>query len=116
MADVAFEQAGIKVERLEEFEQLRGALQRVFGKEQVERFLRTLEKKRILVRDFAAVLEKRVLEEVDGALAAAGKPAKALYASLALSDQAQIREFYLVELENVEPQLRRKFQNIYRYA
>jgi hypothetical protein len=115
-ADVAFEQAGIKVEKEEEFGQLRGALQRVFGKEQVGKFLKKLESRRILVRDLAAVLEKRVLEEVDGTLAGSKKPAKDLYQSLALSDQAQIRELYLVEVENVDPELRRKFQNIYRYA
>ena len=116
MPDVAFEQASIKVERVEEFGQLRGVLQRAFGKEQVGKFLKKLESKRILVRDFESVLEKRVLEQVDGALAGSGKTAKELYQSLAVSDQAQIREFYLVAVENVEPELRRKFQSIYRYS
>ncbi len=114
MSDVAFEQAGIKVEKTEEFDQLRGALERAFRGGQVGKFLKALESRRIPVRNFEAVLEKRVLERVDGALAGSGKAAKALYQSLAVSDQAQIREFYLVALENVEPGLRRKFQNIYR--
>jgi hypothetical protein len=114
MSNVAFEQAGIKVEKAEEFGRLRGALERAFGRERVEEFLKKLESRRIPVRNFEAMLEKRVLEQVDPALAGTGKGAKALYESLALSDQAQIREFYLVALENVEPVLRRKFQNIYR--
>ncbi len=113
---MAFEQAGIKVEKEAEFGRLRGALERALAPGQAGKFLKKLESRRILVRDFEAVLEKRVLEEVDGTLAAAGRPAKELYQSLALSDQAQIREFYLVAVENVDPELRRKFHNIYRYA
>ena len=113
---MAFEQAGIKVEKEAEFGQLRGALERALAPGQAGKFLKKLESRRVPVRNFEAVLEKRVLEEVDGALAAAGKPAKELYQSLALSDQAQLREFYLVAVENVDPELRRKFQNIYRYA
>ncbi|HUK87556.1 MAG TPA: hypothetical protein VLT85_07825 [Terriglobales bacterium] len=115
-ADVAFEQAGIKVEKVEEYGQLRGALERALAPGQAGKFLKRLESRKILVRSFEAVLEKRVLEQVDGALAASGRSARELYQSLALSDQAQIREFYLVAVENVDPELRRKFQNIYRYA
>ena len=116
MSDLAFEQAGIKVEKTEEFGQLRGALERAFAKERVEKLLKKLESRSIPVRDFEALLEKQVLEQVDGTLAGSGKSAKALYQSLALSDQAQIREFYLMALENVAPELRGKFRNIYRYC
>jgi hypothetical protein len=115
MSHLAFEQAGIKVEKTEEFGQLRGALERAFASGQVEKFLKKMESRRLAVRDFEALLEKRVLEQVDGVLAGPGKSAKALYESLALSDRAQIREFYLVALENVAPELRRRFRNIYRY-
>ena len=41
--------------------------------------------------------------------------AQGLYGTLPLSDQAQIREFYLSKLEEVSAELRTKFQKIYRY-
>ena len=41
--------------------------------------------------------------------------AQTLYRALTVSDQAQIREFYLTRVEEVDPGLRRKFQQLYRY-
>jgi len=38
-----------------------------------------------------------------------------LYQSLTLSDQAQIREFYLSRLEGVAVALRHKFKKLYQY-
>ena len=109
---VGFEQAAIKVEKAHEFEQLRAAVERAFLPERAERFLKQLDRKGIRVRDFDSLLAERVLEE-----AAAGTDlnAKQLYLSLTLSDQAQMREFYLSKLEGVDVTLRHKFRKLYQY-
>jgi hypothetical protein len=63
------------------------------------------------VRDFDSVLAKRVLEQV-GALSGS---AKDLYAALTLTDQAQMKEFYLSKIEEASPELRAKYQKLYQY-
>jgi hypothetical protein len=54
-----------------------------------------------------------VFEKVDDTLAKLG--AQTLYQALTVSDQAQMREFYLTGVEEVEPRLRTRFQQLYRY-
>ncbi len=111
----AFQQAGISIEKLEEFAQLQSALQRVFDRQNVESFLRLLQRKKVPIRDFDRVLNERLIEAVDSALAKGGKRAKQLYDELSLSDRAQIREFYLTALEEIDLPLREKFNKLYRY-
>jgi hypothetical protein len=41
--------------------------------------------------------------------------ARQLYGSLTLSDQAQMREFYLSKLETLDNALRHKFKKLYQY-
>jgi hypothetical protein len=106
-----FEQAAIKVEKAEEFARLQAAIEQAFLPEKVERFLKQLDRKGIRIRDLDAVLAKRVLED----LAAPGTNAQHLYQALTLSDQAQIREFYLSKLEGVDVALRHKFKKLYQY-
>jgi len=77
----------------------------------IERFLKQLDRKGIRVRDFDGVLAKSVLE----GFAEPGFKAQQLYASLPLSDQALIREFYLSKLEGVDTALRHKFKKLYQY-
>jgi len=108
---VAFEQAAIKVEKAQEFAGLQAAIEQVFLPEKVEEFLKQLERKGIRIRDFDAVLGQRVLE----GLAGSGLNAQQLYQSLPVSDQAQMREFYLSKLEGVDVALRHKFKKLYQY-
>ena len=108
---MAFEQAAIKVERAQEFARLRAAVERAFLPEKAERFLKRLDRKGIRVRDLDAVLAQRVLE----GLGEAGLEAQQLYQSLPVSDQAQMREFYLSQLESVGLALRHKFKKLYQY-
>jgi hypothetical protein len=108
---MAFEQASIKVEKAEEFDALRAAVEQVFQAANVEQFLKQLDRKRIRVRDLNAVLGQRVLE----GFAHPGLNAKQLYEALPMSDQAQMREFYLSKLETVEQSLRHKFKKLYQY-
>jgi hypothetical protein len=106
---VAFEQAAIKVEKAQEFARLQAAIEQVFLPEKTERFLKQSDRKGIRVRDFDAILAQRVLDG-DTAL-----NAQQLYQSLTLSDQAQMREFYLSKLEGVATALRHKFKKLYQY-
>ena len=108
---MAFEQAAIKVEKAQEFGQLQVAVEQVFLPEKVERFLKQLDRKSIRVRDLDAVLAQRVLE----AFGEAGLNARQLYESLPVSDQAQMREFYLSKLEGVDIGLRHRFKKLYQY-
>jgi hypothetical protein len=109
---MAFEQAAIKVEKVDEFERLRRAVEIAFSPEKVKRFLRGLQRAKVRIRDFDAVVALYGLE------VATGEPdfrARKLYNSLSLSDKAQIREFYLSKLEGVEITLRHKFKKLYQY-
>ena len=64
-------------------------------------------------------LSSLVAREVAGAVGreagASGKTAQQLYDALPVSDQAQMREFYLTTLEAVDAGLREKFNKLYRY-
>ena len=108
---MAFEQAAIKVQKTQEFARLQGAIEHAFLPGKVERFLKQLDRKGIRVRDFDALLAQRVLEGIGEA----GLDALQLYQSLALSDQAQMREFYLSKIEKVDTALRHKFRKLYQY-
>jgi len=108
-----FQQAAVRIERQQEFEELKGAIERAFGPKKVEEFLKQVQSKGIRVRDFEAVLAKGIFERIDATLAKSR--AQTLYQALALSDQGQLREFYLSKIEEVEPRLRTKFQKLYRY-
>jgi hypothetical protein len=108
---MAFEQATIKVEKEKEFGELKGAISRAFAPENVEKYLKKVASSGLRVRDFDSVLAKRVLEQV-GALSGS---AKDLYAALTLTDQAQMKEFYLSKIEEASPELRARFQKLYQY-
>jgi hypothetical protein len=110
-----FQQAGLPIERLEEFGQLRSAMTRTFASTAVERFLRLLQRKGVPIRDFDRVLREKLLEQADLTLAQSGKTAQQLYAALTVNDQAQVREFYLTTLEAIDLPLREKFNKLYRY-
>jgi hypothetical protein len=110
---MAFEQAAIKVEKEQEYAKLQAAVEQAFLPENAERFLKRLDRKGIRVRDFDRVLVRRALEEAGGAKPEAG--ALELYQVLPLSDQAQMREFYLSKLETVDTALRHRFKKLYQY-
>ena len=112
---VGFQQAVIKVEKEKEFEELKGVITRVFSPERVEKFLKRIQSQGIRVREWDRVVAQRVFERVDDTLKKSGITTHHLYRALTLSDHAQIREFYLSRLEEVDQKLRTKYQKIYRY-
>jgi len=112
---MAFQQAPITVQKTEDFEQLKAAVERVFGATAVQKFYSRLESKNMGAREFEKIVNSGLLELVDATLARSGKTAKELWESLALSDQALMREFYLEKIEQVDPATRNKFRKVYRY-
>jgi hypothetical protein len=108
----SFEQAAIKVEKAQEFAKLQAAVEQAFLPGKTERFLKQLDRKGIRVRDFDAILAQHILE---GVVEEAKLNARHLYESLLVSDQAQMREFYLSKLEGVDVALRHKFKKLYQY-
>ena len=110
-----FQQAGIRIEKLDEFEQLHLALTRIFAPAAIETFLRLLQRKGVPIRDFPRVLREKLLEKADATLARSGRSVQQLYDALTISDQAQMREFYLTTLEVVDQPLRERFNKLYRY-
>jgi hypothetical protein len=109
---VKFEQGTIKIEKAEEFGQLQRAVEEALSAEKVKRFLKSLRRGRIRIRDFDGVIVTKTLEAMTGR---ADWNARQLYGSLTLSDQAQMREFYLSKVEEVDPTLRAKFHKLYQY-
>jgi hypothetical protein len=107
---MGFEQATIKIEKEKEYEELKSAIVHAFSAERIEKFLKRVDREGVRVRDWDSVLAQRILERVVEGIAARG-----LYEALPVSDQAQIREFYLSRVEDVDPSLRTKFQKLFRY-
>jgi hypothetical protein len=110
-----FEQATIKIEDEQKFGELKDSITRAFAPGKVEKFLKKVQGAGVRIRHLEPILEKGLVEQVDEVLKKSGKTSKGLYQALPLSDQAQMREFYLSKMEEVSPELRSKFQKIYRY-
>jgi hypothetical protein len=110
-----FEQAGIKVEKEQEFQALKQSIERLLSPALIEKFFNKLEKKSVRIRDFEKVLDLKLMEAVDETLAKSGKPAKQLYGSLPVTDQGQVRELYLTKIEEVSQELRQKYHKLYSY-
>jgi len=110
---LTFEQAGLRVEKEKEFSELKGVIERLFAPDNAEKFLGALHKNGIRVRDFDLLIPSGVLERLDPSLHEFG--ARKLYEALPLSDRAQVREFYLFKVEEVEPGLRARFHKLYQY-
>jgi len=107
---VGFQQATIPIEKKPEFELLRDAIDKAYAPPRVEKFLGSMKSKGINVRHFDRVLAEKLIEKVYPQVESAGS----LYESLTMTDQAQMREFYLERLEKVSNELRKKFFSIYR--
>ena len=112
---MAFEQATIKLEKEKEFQELQAAVSHALSPERAEAFLKLLTKNGIRIRDFDAVLAASALEDAAGSKRSTELKAQQLYQLLPVSDQAQMREFYLSKLEGIDAALRHKFRKLYQY-
>ena len=108
-----FEQATIPIDNAEVYGLLRGVFESLFSSES-ESFLKAVRRKGLLIRHYEAVLASGAMEKASRTLKQMGIRARALYEALSPSDQAQVREFYLVRLEQVDEATRRKFYQVYR--
>ena len=109
---VKFEQGAIKVEKEREFGDLKSAIDQAFASERVMKYLKELASRNLRVRDLDAAFAANAIDRAAGGKAGT---ARALYDSLPVSDQAQVREFYLSKVEEVDPALRAKFHKLYQY-
>jgi len=110
-----FEQAGIKVQKEQEFQSLKQSIERLLSPALREKFFSKLEKKGVRIREFEKVLDLKLMEAVDETLTKSGQTAKQLYGSLPVTDQGQVRELYLTKIEEVSPEVRQKFHKLYSY-
>ncbi len=110
-----FEQAGIKIEKEQEYQALKQSIERLLSPALIEKFFGKLDKKNVRVRDFEKVLDLKLMEAVDETLAKSGKLAKQLYDALTVTDKGQMREFYLTKIEEVGSDLRQKYHKLYSY-
>jgi hypothetical protein len=99
------EQASIPVADPRGFEAVKQPIETAFSTAKVRNFLRSLERLKLRIRAFEAVL-------ASGAL---GSETESEYRRLGDSDQGQIRELYLATLEKVAPDLRAEFFKLYSY-
>jgi len=109
---MAFEQATIRVVNEREFGELKFAIEQVLSSALVLKFLKALDSRGIRVRDLDSILAAKVIDQVGGGKSVAAS----IYSSLPVSDQAQVREFYLSKIEEVDPAVRAKFHRLYQYS
>ena len=100
-----YEQAVIAVGNPEAFGTVRQAVENSFSSGRVAGFLSSLQSDKLRIREFEQVLRAGKL----------GPAASADYDKLGDGDQGMIRELYLSTLEQVDPELRRKFLKVYAY-
>ena len=108
-----FEQATIPIDNEELFDLLKGVFENLFSAE-IETFLKAVKKNGLLIRHYEEVLVSGAMEKASRTLKQMGMTARVLYESLPMSDRAQVREFYLVRLEQVDEATRRRFHQVYR--
>ena len=107
---MGFEQAGIAVQSAE-FEKLKKVVSSALA-ENADKFLGSVESNGLLIRQYEQILDKGLFNKaVSGA-----ESAKELYGKMPASDQGQMREYYLTQLEKVDTALRQKYKKIYRYT
>ena len=109
---MAFTQAQIPVANVETFTKLKDALAQTLSPATVEKFLKVADETGLRIRNFEGLLERSAFDKVIPPEGGAQK----LYQQLPASDQGQIREFYLSQIEEVAPALRGKYRKLYQYS
>ena len=112
MDQAGFTQAGISIENRQAFEELQARIDRALGPA-ADKFLKSMSARRIRIREFEALVAQGLLQAAAPEASQAGD--EELYRALALSDQGQMREYYLTAIEQVPDELRQKFHALYRY-
>jgi hypothetical protein len=100
-----FEQAAFAVENQQAYQQLAARVDSALAANRADLFLASVASKRLRIRQVEEILAAGLL----------GKDASSLYAQLATSDQALLREKYLAQIEKVPNELRQRFLKLYAY-
>ena len=100
-----FQQAALPVKDPAVFEPVKAALEAIFAPPAVGKFLERVARAKLRVRDFDEIRERGML----------GETVQSGYAQLGDSDRGQIRELYLRSVEQVAPELRKKYLKVYAY-
>jgi hypothetical protein len=108
---MAFTQAKLAIGNEPAFREFTAVLEQVFSAANVERFLKSVGKKGLRVRQFEQVCDAGLLDAYHG-----GKSVPELWQQITVADQSQVREQYLTKLEEVTPEVRQKFAKLYQYA
>ena len=108
---MAFTQAKLTVGNEPAFREFTEVLGQAFSAANVERFLKSVGRKGLRVREFEKVRDAGLFDAYRG-----GKSTVELWSQLAVADQSQVREQYLTKLEEVAPEVRQKFAKLYQYA
>ncbi len=112
MGTVKFEQGVIKVEKEREFGDLKAAIEKAFAADRVTKYLKELgSRKHSSPRPGCGF--RGGCDRPGGGRE--GWNGAVFVQSLPVSDQAQVREFYLSKVEEVDPALRAKFHKLYQY-
>jgi hypothetical protein len=109
---VIFEAGIIKVEKEREFGDLKSAIEKAFAADRLTKYLKALESCKLRIRNLDAIFAADAIDVVAGDKAGT---ARSVYGSLPVSDQAQMREFYLSKVEEVDSDVRAKFHKLYQY-
>jgi hypothetical protein len=91
---------------------LKNAVVTAFLPRMYQKFLKRVSSAGIRIRDFELILARAYSSRSERALAS-GQTAQALYSSLAVTDQGQMKEFFLFKIEEVARNFVPKFQKIY---
>ncbi len=100
-----FQQAALPVANPAVFEPVKTALEAMFAPPVVGKFLERVARAKLRVREFDEIRERGLL----------GAPVQGGYAQLGDGDRGQIRELYLRLVEQVAPELRKKYLKVYAY-
>src|SRR5712671_1978227 len=100
---MGFVQATINVENEQGFGELKAAIEQVVTADRITKYLKKLSSQNIRIRAWDAILAAGTIDVIAETKLGA---ARSIYEALTVSDQGQMREFYLSKIEEVEPTLR----------
>jgi hypothetical protein len=109
---MGFQQATIPIRNAEAFAKLKSLIETALKPANAPKLLAGVVETGLVVWKVDDILQKSLLEQAAGI--ATGQ-AQDWYRQLPVSDQAQIREFYLTHIEQVDGAMRQKYKKAFRY-
>ena len=102
---VLHEQPVLPLHDAERYGVVKAAVDTSFGEGKIQEFLQSLDRRKLPIREFESALNAGLM----------GQATTDAYNRMGECDQAQIRELYLDLVEQVAPELRRRFFQLYSY-